>query len=868
MPGPFGSSQWMYSSGAGAFYGTEIDGSLRFDDDDSAYLNRTPSSAGNRRTWTFSAWVKRGRVSGSDAVIFSQYNGSDNNNRGFIGFDNGVNLIYRDYTAGSSYSITSSAVFRDPSAWYHIVVRIDSTQATNSNRARIYVNGEQITAFGTEQYFAQNHEGSFNRAEPHQIGSHGSSYSFVDAYIADVHFVDGQSLAPTSFGETKSGAWIPKAYSGSYGTNGFHLEFAGNANDSSGNGNNWTANNISSYDYVPDSPTNNFCTMNPLDFYSGGDSSHSYNFRQGNLSLFTDGNGDNTDYGATMGMSSGAWYFEMRVNNWGGGGDTKGFGLSDKPVSARNDFVYNNGSHGKARFFGSNDRTEGGGISSSAFNITYFDDNGSTEGVYNDSPFWENGSIYGLAFDIDNNTIKLYKNGTQYVNIDCNPNNSRSENTVTSGVADHDYPTSDLGAGTGRWFPILRLEGGTANVKSPADEITLNFGQDSSFLGRTTAQGNTDANGYGDFYYTPPSGHLAMCTANMPVAEGIDPVEDNSPQDHFTPLLYTGDGSSPRSVTGVGFAPDFVWIKKRNVNDENVLQNRAVGATKGMISNSTGSEFTITEGLKSFDSDGFTLGNNTNWNGSGGSFVSWNWKAGGAGSANSEGSVTTTSTSANTDAGFSIITWTGDGTLGHGLDQAPEMFIVKIRNTSGSWWVWHKDLDNTSAGYMQLNDSGNAERSNTSVWRNAYPATATTIDVNTGYLNYSTDTYLAYCFHSVEGFSSFGKYVGNGGSGGTSGYNGPFVYTGFKPAFVMVRNIDNGWNWVIWDSKRDPYNQVNGVLQPNNNSTEYDVGGYMSVDFLSNGFKIRSNDAQENGNGQSHIYMAFAENPFKYANAR
>ena len=804
----FESSKWMYSSGGG-FYGHEIDGSLRFNDNDSAYLTRSPASAGNRKIFTISVWVKRGNISASSFYPYIFDGGTSYEHK--LSFVNDY-IAFGAWAGSQEFNLETNAVYRDPSAWYHIVVAQDTTQATASDRVKMYVNGEQVTSFKTSVYPSQNYEGRINNTNEHAIGRwQGGTSRYFDGYMAEFNFIDGQALSPTSFGQTKSGVWIPKAYSGSYGTNGFHLEFNGNANDSAGS-NNWTANNISSYDYVADSPTNNFAVLNP----EGTNDISS--FSQGNLQITT-GSGASSS-GATMGMSSGKWYAEF-------------------VCTAKSSVNFGIGITKATTFDGDNQLDEG-------TNVGYFWVNNATinHGFANDSygSTWGVGDVMGVAFDADTLALQFYINGVGQGNY------TRVASEHTAG----DHWIFGCGEGQG---------GATATIRA-------NFGQDSTFQGYTASGGNSDANGYGDFKYSVPSGYLALCTANLTVAEGVDPALDASPQDYFTPLLYTGDGSSPRSVTGVGFAPDFVWIKKRNVNDENVLQNRAVGATKGMISNSTGSEFTITEGLKSFDSDGFTLGNNTNWNGSGGSFVSWNWKAGGAGSANSEGSVTTTSTSANTDAGFSIITWTGDGTLGHGLDQAPEMFIVKIRNTSSSWWVWHKDLDNTSAGYMQLNDSGNAERSNTSVWRNAYPATATTIDVNTGYLNYSTDNYLALCFHSVEGLSSFGKYVGNGGGGGTSGYDGPFVYTGFKPSFVLVRNIDNGWNWVIWDSKRDPYNQVNGVLQPNNNSTEYDVGGYMSVDFLSNGFKIRSNDAQENGNGQTHIYMAFAENPFKYSTAR
>jgi len=353
--------------------------------------------------------------------------------------------------------------------------------------------------------------------------------------------------------------------------------------------------------------------------------------------------------------------------------------------------------------------------------------------------------------------------------------------------------------------------------------------------------------------------YLPLSTANLP-NPAIDPAQGSSPADYFNTVLYDGQSTSI-SVTGVGFQPDFVWVKRRDTSADHRLGD-AVRGTGNFLESSTTDAEGSTDIFTSFDSDGFSHGEGAAFNISGGSFVSWNWKANGAGSANSEGSITTTSTSANTTSGFSIIKWTGDGTIGHGLDQAPEMFIVKDLTAASSWWVWHKDLSNTSAGYMQLDDSLNAERTNTSVWRNAYPATATRIDVNTSYLNYSTDNYLALCFHSVEGFSKVGSYTGNGNADGT------FVYTGFKVAFLLLRVTSVADDWIIWDGVRSPENLADNALKPNSNAVEVTGNINNSIDLVSNGFKCRNNNEKTNFNGYNYIYMAFAENPFKYSNAR
>jgi hypothetical protein len=269
MSGPFGSSQWMYQSAAG-FYPYQIEQSLRFNDDDSAYLSRTPASAGNRKTWTWSGWVKRGNVNtslsmlnvGDGALFVTAFR-----------FTNGAVFQFQDYQE-PNYNLVwaSSAVFRDPSAWYHVVFAYDSTQATSSAAATLWINGVQqalgFTAFSGG--YSQNRDGYINDTRNHTLGRYyGSTYA--DGYMAEVNFIDGTALDPTSFGEFKSGIWVPKAYAGSYGTNGFYLSFADSAaigDDLSGNGNDWTANNLVATDVLLDSPTENYAVLNPLQLRS------------------------------------------------------------------------------------------------------------------------------------------------------------------------------------------------------------------------------------------------------------------------------------------------------------------------------------------------------------------------------------------------------------------------------------------------------------------------------------------------------------------------------------------------------------------------------------------------------------------------
>ena len=816
----------MYSSGAASFYSEEVAGSLVLTDnrvggtESVSYVYRTPSSTTNRRTFTFSGWYKRAKIGTSSSYRSDLFAQGDTANPGTPGMHFWIqaddsNQIQWEGEGGTVESKVNGPNYRDPTAWYHFVIAIDTTQGTPANRVKIYVNGEQQTVGGQP---SQNHDYQVNvSGQPLYIGANndGGSVQAHNGYrVANVHFIDGQQLAASSFGETKSGVWIPKAYSGSYGTNGFHLKFDGNLNDSSGNGNNFTGNNVGSWDYQPDSPTNNFCTVNPLNCTSSAKP------QEGNLEFV---NGANDQAGAgTFGVTSGKWYWEVN------------YPTNDCPevgVMPLNQYL-------------SNRSTVGTGTVDGLARIT----NGSTMR----DPSWASVTNTGLSSQTSAGTIRVVldaDNGKLWVSDlgGTYPNSGDPETGANpQGTFDSDWVDQ-----TGGVTPFVLVATGTSQF------CILNFGQDSTFNDQTASGGNSDENGYGDFKYSVPSGYLALCTANLTVAEAVDPLEDNSPQDYFNTVLYTGNGST-QSITGVGFQPDFVWGKERSSTSTPTIYDAIRGATKMLNPSGTDAESTVSNQLTSFDSDGFSLGNSGGINENSQTYVAWNWKANGSGSANSEGSVTTTSTSANTNAGFSIITWTGDGTLGHGLDQAPEMFIVKIRNTAGSWWVWHKDLSNTSAGFLQLN-SANGEGSNTSVWRNSYPATATTIDVNTSYLNYSTDNYLAYCFHSVEGFSKFGSYTGNGSS------DGPFVYTGMRPAYVLIKRTNGANAWIIFDAVRNTYNLIDKELYANTNESEDTVG---RIDFTSNGFKIRQTGLVLNASGGNYVYMAFAENPFKYANAR
>jgi hypothetical protein len=325
----------------------------------------------------------------------------------------------------------------------------------------------------------------------------------------------------------------------------------------------------------------------------------------------------------------------------------------------------------------------------------------------------------------------------------------------------------------------------------------------------------------------------------------------NKSSEYFNTLIYTGNDTDGRAITGVGFQPDWVWFKGRTVASDNEVYDAVRGATKHIATNLDAAEATNSNRLQSFDSDGFTLGNSTSVNKIY-NYVSWNWLANGAGVSNTDGSITST-VSANTTSGFSIVSYTGTGsnaTVGHGLGVTPAMMIVKrIESAGGSWRVYHKSLSATSYLLLQASD---ASASQANLWNNTEPTSSVFTIGAAGDVNLSSYKHIAYVFAEKKGFSKFGSYTGNGNA------NGTFVYTGFKPAFILVKNTAITDNWSIFDNKRIGYNDFNYVLYAD--ITNVGSNG-LPMDILSNGFKWRTDAGMVNGSGQNHIFMAFAEEP-------
>jgi len=323
-------------------------------------------------------------------------------------------------------------------------------------------------------------------------------------------------------------------------------------------------------------------------------------------------------------------------------------------------------------------------------------------------------------------------------------------------------------------------------------------------------------------------------------------------KDYFNTKLWTGNSTNSTAITGVGFQPDMTWIKNRNQTDNHAIFDAIRGATYRIYPNASDAQIQATNSLASFDSDGFTLNDGGDANGNGENIVGWNWKANGQGSSNTDGSINTTYTSVNTTSGFSISTWTGNSTagatIGHGLGVKPSLIIIKNLGASSQWLTWFDSFANTEMIYLNLT---NAKGTGQTYFNSTTP-TSSLITLGGG-VDENQNTMVAYCFAEKQGYSKFGSYTGNGNA------DGPFIYTGFKPAFVIIKESNGTNSWQMFDNKRPGYNLTDKYLQPNTNSAE--ISGNNQIDILSNGIKLRSSNTANNGSGQSFIFMAFAAAP-------
>jgi len=641
--------------------------------------------------------------------------------------------------------------------------------------------------------------------------------------------------------------------------------------DSSGNQNDWASTNLYGYDVSLDSPTNNFPTINTVGGIGGNNT-----YSQGNL-RFTNNSTTNYDTGATSSLGTMAidtsdstgWYWELLMETLG-----------------REDLQYN-GIIKASATTGDTYASQDGDI------VRSFSWNGAGNILLNQpqdlntmgSSTNPDTSGAHIGFALKNNKMWVRMNGTWYGDPAAN-----TPSAAESGIPLH------INIPDGHWLPFFQAYGGFQSYG--ACTIVVNFGQNGTFSGNTTAGGNSDANGYGDFKYSVPSGFLALCSKNLP-----EPAI-TLPETNFNTVLWTGTGAVDHDITGVGFQPDFVWIKNRSAVYEFAVNDSVRGAGAFLESSNSDAQesYTLGDYFGPFASDGYRLNDvlvGGQINQASNAFVGWNWKAGGgpttdnivsagniptAGSVKIDGSnsgsalagtIAATRLSANTTGAFSIITYEGNDTVGatvaHGLGVAPDLVIIKTINTGQSWTVSSSELGTTGdttgglAEYYIVTLDTTAAKAD---WGedNIFGFTSTTFSIgssgNMVMVNASGVNYVAYCFGEVEGYSKVGKYEGNGNADGT------FVYTGFRPAYLLAKRVDAVSSWYVFDNKRNPYNVANSGLWPNGTWAEATHTDY-GVDLLSNGFKWRNNQSGGmNDSGGDYIYLAFAEFPFKYSNAR
>jgi hypothetical protein len=821
----------MFSaSKSGQYQGYQISRSVRLRASANGFFSRSlvagtnPADTSNFRK-TFSFWVKRGVLS-SAQHIFS--NSISSTNRWQINFPVGDTINVFAVEGGTTVlNLTTSAVFRDPSAWYHITIASDTTLATAADRIKIYVNGVLQTVTGTNATLNSSTAAFFFTpgtgtwfARIGNEAANGTGVAQLDAYLTEINVIDGQTLTPSSFGIFNAyGVWSPTKYNGTYGTNGFYLNFsdpsaataAAIGADRSGNGNNWTPNNISvtagaTYDSMLDVPTpwgdggngrGNYCTLNPL--------KNNASLTSGNLDIAGPTTGGNYSAFCTHATNSTPIYYEATIKNYNSG--SIGFAGFAKPqVAIVTTLPGTTGSFG----FRPSNSTWTSYLNGTSTSLT-----GLSGAVTND--------VLMVAFNPSTGKAWIGKNGTWY-----NSGNPAADtNPTLSGI--------DTGID---WNPALNIYRDASNFI----EFSVNFGQR-------------------PFSYTPPTGFNALNTFNLP-----EPSIDNGGL-YMAATTYTGTGASlsvNNTVNNASFQPDFVWVKGRSGATDHALYDAVRGVQLQLESNTTTAETTETTGLTAFNSNGFTVGALAQMNTNTATYVGWQWNAGGSTVTNTSGSISA-QVRASTTAGFSVVTYTGTGassaTVGHGLGVAPRFFIIKQRNGSTyNWLAYHASLG--AGSYLSLSaTSGSA--ADTTMWSNTAP-TSSVITLSSGanivITNPNTGTMLIYAFAPVTGFSAFGSYTGNGSA------DGPFVFCGFRPRFVMVKRTDGVSNWSIRDTSRNAANTATAGLFADTSAAE---STQAAIDILSNGFKCRdAGGAATNASAGTYIFAAFAENPFKYSLAR
>ena len=784
-----------------ALGGKKIEKSLTFDENNQTTLICNLGSSGdatNRKKTTLSFWIKLLRPQQDRGVITAAASGTGHSATGtrFYLNSNGTWKFATQVSNSTVWALDSSIIYRDVNSWYHVVMQLDTTQSTSSDRVKIYINGTQDTTF-SGSYPSQNYDDYWSFGN-WRIGDYGGDYGYYYGarfMIADMYLLDGQSLDPTyfAFTETQTGIWTPKDYTGTFGDHGFHLEFKDDSaatattmgKDTSGNANNFTPSNFSASgdgkSIKSDTPTNNKTIINGLLNWTY-DASGS-NLREGNLKLTGNSGWKNISTHRIDG--TGKLYYEFVTTTMAG------WQLLGILVITKGDLKNPTNQLTDSRIYGF-----------ASTQATYF---GGSYTSTSDVPSWTNNDVMGIKYE--KGILRLYKNGTLA---------TATATGIDQTKEIYAYIANDNASATGY-------------VRFDKDSWTQS------------------ANSGVDYTWQLSEGRSI----------GVNPTLIR-PQRYFDILTYTGNGTTGQSITGLEFTPDFVWIKSRSFSNNHHLFDSVRGVNKILRASTDDGEDTISGVMSSFNDSGFTVqeaGGNNATNDDSSTFVAWCWKGGGAAVANTDGTLNS-QVSVNEEAGFSIVSWTSTGTtgstIGHGLGKKPDWIILKGRNTSESqpWRTYHTSVGPT--GGTQL-ESTNDFAAQTGVWNDTEPTSSVFTVGSFSSTNENTKNYIAYCWHEVPGFSKFGSYEGNNDS------DGPYIYLGFKPAWVMIKNIDaNSTEWYILDGARDVDNPVGQYLSASSSAQE---ATYVFYDFLSDGFKLRNTGSAQNPSSGTIIYIAFAEQP-------
>ena len=987
------------AAGSGGAAGYEISRSLRFNSGHSAYLSRDFSTSSNRKTFTFSCWIKRCSSDGNSQYLFvgSNASGTPRNDTNFacLRFTSADQL---EFAAENTSYRKTNAVFRDFSAWMHIVLAVDTTNSTPNDKIKLYVNGVEIDSFASSTNPADNKIFGINQGTVHTIGVRAREETtlahYQDAYLADVHFIDGQQLAATDFGapDADTGVWNPTTFAGSHGSNGFHLDFSDNSTnaalgtDSSGNGNTWDVTNlladapvsttaitnvgatidntrtitvtaagwqnpinaIDSTDSSVSSSNNNtpgtitfspalvgvtkvraktrFYGSGEARLYNGSTQVHSVNHNNNNnTQYYTIYEGppiEITQYWQQMQAASASDdFWALEINGAIVATNTNGGNLSSTHSGQSITLTTTNNNNYSALAAGDlvNKGAQISSIDSGNSQITVSAGSWSTGDVITknsssecdsllDTPtnyeasFGNNGGNYATWNPLDVKTTIALSNGNLDL-VGSSDGRTRATLAMPSGkwyweITVGAVPASNhvgvwatnvalsndtyraIYRGDGYWIVGGSAGSGWSSVTTgniigitfDASTRETKFYKNNSLLGTKTAPALPSGSAYTPavilagsnsslqanfgarpFAYTPPTGFKSLCTQNLDdplIADGSTAMDV---------VTYTGSASGG-TFDIPNFNPGFIWSKNRSTTagTNHILQDivRGYGDNKSLYSNLSNDE-SGTNNIMSVSGKTVTYGTNSNFTGS---MVSWAWNAPTSFSNSANGATVASTGKVNQSAGFSIVTWTGTAhsqTVAHGLGAAPKMIIVKSRDQTQPWVVYHSALG--KGGVLQLHDPAANITTYSEYWGADEPS-STVFGTYTGGHPWANnyDDMVAYCFAPVEGYSAFGSYTGS---------SGLFVYTGFRPRWLLIKLTSGTSDWRLFDTARSSFNTADKLLFPSSDEPEATASNY-NCDILSNGFKMRNTHAGLNANTSTYIYAAFAENPFKTARAR